>query len=69
MSSLFDFYLTLPESERVAFDRLWHEHQARLALPELPLLVWQHVLEELPFQDRLNVRGEIHLARSSVVIH
>ena len=58
MSSLFQFYLSLPDVERALFDQLWHEHQAQLALPELPLLVWEHIVEELSFRDKLSVRGE-----------
>lgn len=53
---VFEHYVALSDSEQTAFDALWREHHARLALPQLPLLVWQHIVDFLAFRDRLTLR-------------
>lgn len=55
---LFEAYESLSEIERRSFDAMWREHHARLALPQLPLLVWQHIVDMLAFRDRLTLRSE-----------
>lgn len=53
---MWDRFLSLSADDQSAFRRLLSEHDERMALPELPLLVWQEIAALLTFRDRLSVR-------------